>query len=76
MFVTSFWFDSKLLLGKAKKPASFELAVHTVFFLNILHNFFLKESFGSFQMNISTDFIPLSSLLQQGNCISEKLYVK
>ena len=26
--------------GKAKKPASYKLAIHTVFFLNILHKFY------------------------------------
>ena len=51
----------KLVLEKAKKPASYELAIYTVFFLNILE-FFLKESFGYFQINIFTDFIPPSSL--------------
>ena len=38
MYVTSFWFHSKLKLEKAKKPASCELAIHAVLFLNILHN--------------------------------------
>ena len=31
MYVTSFSFHSKLVLEKAKKPASYELAIHTVF---------------------------------------------
>ena len=37
-------FDSKLVLEKAKKPASYELVIHTAFFLYILHKF-LKEVF-------------------------------
>ena len=41
MYVTSFWFHSKLVLEKAKKPASYELPIHT--FFNILHNFFQKR---------------------------------
>ena len=48
-------------LEKAKKPASYELARHTVFFLNILQTFF-KECFGYFQMNILTDTILPNSL--------------
>ena len=39
MYLTSFWFHSKLVLEKAKKPANYELAIDTIFFLNILHNF-------------------------------------
>ena len=31
MYVISFCFDSKLVLEKAEKPASYELARHTVF---------------------------------------------
>ena len=31
MYVTSFWFHSKLVLDKARKPVSYELAIHTVF---------------------------------------------
>ena len=31
-YVTSFWFHSKLVMEKAKKPASYELAIHTVFY--------------------------------------------
>ena len=48
MYVTSFWFHSKLVLEKAKKPDSYELTIHAVSFL-------LSESFGYFQMNILTD---------------------
>ena len=44
-YVTSFWFkikdlDSKLVLEKTKKVASYELDINTVFFTNILHEFF------------------------------------
>ena len=28
MYVTRFWFHSKLVLEKAKKPASYDLAIH------------------------------------------------
>ena len=49
MYVISFSFHSKLVVVKAKKPASHELAIHTVFFIilqiffsNILHNFFKR----------------------------------
>ena len=38
IYATSFWFHSKLVVEKAKRPASDELAIP--FFLNILHNFF------------------------------------
>ena len=31
MYVTSFWSQSELVLEKAKKPASYKLAIHTVF---------------------------------------------
>ena len=58
----------KLVLEKAKKPASYELAIYT--FFNILHKSFPKESFGYFHMNILTDFIPPSSLQQQGSSIA------
>ena len=37
MYVTSF--DSKLVLEKAKKPVSYDLAIHIVFSENILHIF-------------------------------------
>ena len=50
-----------MVLEKAKKPASYELAIHNVFFLNILQTFF-KECFGYFQMNILTDTISPNSL--------------
>ena len=42
MYVISFSFHSKLVLVKAKKPASHELAIHTVFF-SIFYIIFLKE---------------------------------
>ena len=42
MYVTIFSFHSKLVLEKAKKPASYELAIHTVFFLNILRKCFKR----------------------------------
>ena len=64
MRVTSFWFDSKLVLEKTKKPASYELGVHTVFFLNTLHKNISKWLF------LQTDFIPPSSLKQQGSFIT------
>ena len=65
MYVTSFWFHSKLVLEKAKKPASYELAIHTV---EIVLWIFSNE--------ILTDFISPSSLKQQRSVLSEKLYVK
>ena len=76
MYITSFWFHSKLVLGKAKKPARYELAIDTVFFSKYLTLIFLKETFGYFQMNILIDFIITSSISQQGSFISKKLYVK
>ena len=32
-------FDNKLVLEKAKKPVSYDLAIHIVFLENILHIF-------------------------------------
>ena len=61
MWVTSFWLDSILILGKTKKPASYEVGIHTAFSKYFTWSFF-KESPGHFQMNILTDFIPPSSL--------------
>ena len=66
MYVISFCFDSKLVLEKAEKPASYELARHTAFSKYFTY-LFLKESSRYFQMNILTDFIPPSSLQQQGS---------
>ena len=60
MYDTSFWFNSKLVLEIAKKPACYEVAINT--FFNILHKFFSKESFEYFQVNILTDFISPGSL--------------
>ena len=48
MYVTSFWFHSKLVLEKGKKSASYKPTAHTVFFKNILQNFFFKGEFGMF----------------------------
>ena len=61
MYVICFWFDSKLVLEKTKKPASYELGIHTVFF-QIFYINFLKESFWYFQINILADFKSPSSL--------------
>ena len=47
IYATSFWFHSKLVVEKAKRPASDELAIP--FFLNILHNFFEKKVLGIFK---------------------------
>ena len=65
MYVTSFWSHSKLVLEKAKKPASYQRAIHTVFFLNISHKLF-KRVFWIFQMNILTDFISPSLCSNKG----------
>ena len=76
MYVTRFWFHSKLVLEKAKKPACYELAIH-VFFLNILNKYF-KRKFCKFQMNILADFIPImtKSSITTRKFISQKLYIK
>ena len=47
-YVTSFWFkikdlDSKLVLEKTKKVASYELDIKTVFFTIFYMNFFKRE---------------------------------
>ena len=57
MYGTSFGFHSKFVLEKAKKSASYGLAIYDAF-LKIFYMNFLEESFGYFQMNISTDLIP------------------
>ena len=46
MYVTSFWFHSKFVLEKAKKP-SHELAIYTAFSKYFTY-IFLKESFDRF----------------------------
>ena len=43
MDATSFWFHSRLLLEKAKKPVSYELAMNMLFFCKCFTYFFLRQ---------------------------------
>ena len=43
MYVTSFWFHTKLVMKKAKKPASYELAIHYITF--VIHKTVIHKTF-------------------------------